>query len=202
MDLTTDKLFYFVLFFLPGFLFIKSFSQVVANKNHDFSKKWYEAVAWGCIFFGTTYIIHSMLPYDIIWIIGIVILPILTPFIIRKLLSYPCISDLIISPIPTSWDYIFSSRKPYWVILHLKDGRNIGGVYGSNSFTSSFPNPQDIYLEEVWLLDENNSFVESIDKSAGILMKMNEISSIEFFKYEQEEDVTNDQTSPEGLEPK
>lgn len=187
MDLTANKLFFFVLLFLPGFIFIKTYSQVVANKNHDFSKEWYEAVAWGCIFFGITYMTHWLLPFDFIWILGIVVLPALMPFAIMKLLSYPYIASRIISPVPTSWDYVFSGRKPYWVILHLKDGRSIGGAYGENSFTSSFPNPQDIYIEEVWKLDENNTFVKQIEKSNGLLIKIDEIASIEFFEYSQED---------------
>ena len=186
MDLTTDKIFYFVLFFLPGFIFIKTYSLVVVSRNSDFSKEWYEAVAWGCIFFGTTYLIHLIFPLDLIWVIGIIIIPALIPFIIRKLINCSFVSSRIISPVPTSWDYIFGTRKPYWIILHLKDGRNIGGMYGVNSFTSSFPNPQDIYMEEVWRLDENNLFIEQVERTNGILIKMEEIASIELFEYREE----------------
>lgn len=196
MNITKDSIFYFVLFFLPGFIFIKTYSQAVASKSHDFSKEWYEAVAWGCIFFGTTYLIHSLFPYDFIWLFGLIILPFFTPFFIPSLLGCSFISNHIISPVPTAWDYVFSGRNPYWVILHLKDGRNIGGVYGGNSFTSSYPNPQDIYLEEVWRLNDENLFIEPIEKSNGILIKMDEIASIEFFEYTQDkEDVSDDQTS-------
>lgn len=187
MDFATDKIFYFALFFLPGFIFIKTYSFVIVNKNFDFSKAWYDAVAYGCIFFGAAYLIHLILPFDWIFIAGISFVPFLTPFVIKHLIKRKFISNRIISPIPTSWDYVFSGRKPYWVILHLKDGRNIGGVYGANSFTSSFPNPQDIYIEEVWRLDENNSFMEKVAKSNGILIKIDEIASVEFFEYEFED---------------
>lgn len=197
LDFTTDKLFFFILLFLPGFVFIKTYSQVVVNKNHDFSKEWYEAVAWGCIFSGTTYFIHHLIPFDIIWILGTLVAPFASPFIIKMALTHPFIANYVISPVPTSWDYVFGGRKPYWVILHLKDGRNIGGVYGENSFTSSFPNSQDIYLEEVWQLNENNFFINPIERTNGILMKMEEIASIEFFEYEQEtvkEEISNEQS--------
>ena len=72
-----------------------------------------------------------------------------------------------------------------WKILHLKDGRNIGGVYSTKSFTSSFPYKQDIYLEEIWGLDENEKFTDKIERSAGLWIVAEEISSIEFFVYEE-----------------
>ena len=92
----------------------------------------------------------------------------------------------MLKPEVSAWDYIFSSPQSYWVILHLRDGRNIGGVYSTKSFTSSFPYKQDIYLEEIWRLDENNKFADKIERSAGLWIVAEEISSIEFFVYEEE----------------
>lgn len=68
----------------------------------------------------------------------------------------------------------------------MKNGSNIAGVYSVKSFTSAFPHKQDIYLEELWQLDNNQKFLTKIPRSAGLWISADEISSIEFFDYEEE----------------
>jgi hypothetical protein len=80
-------------------------------------------------------------------------------------------------------DYFFSKREPYWVIITLKSGRKIAGKYACNSCTSAYPESKEIYLEEVWKLKKDNyTFVEQIERTGGILITENEISTIEFLK--------------------
>ena len=188
--LNNESVIYILLLFLPGFIFIRSSTLLVASNDSDFSKKWYDAVAYGIIFSGLTYIayllLNSYIHVYIFPVVGMVIAPFISPFILQYLRTKPFFHERILRPEVSAWDYIFSSKKSYWIIIHLKDGRNIGGVYSSNSFTSAFPYKQDIYLEELWKLDENKKFVEKIERSAGIWIVSDEISSIEFFVYEEE----------------
>ena len=58
----------------------------------------------------------------------------------------------------------------------------IGGVYDENSFASSFPVDEQIYLEEVWKLSEDGIFLEQIKRSSGIIIMRDEILSVELFK--------------------
>jgi hypothetical protein len=70
------------------------------------------------------------------------------------------------------------------VIIHLKDQRRIGGLYRGKSFASHSPAPPEIYLEEVWMLDENGGFTDSrVDSTAGVLIMGTEILALEFFRY-------------------
>jgi len=62
-----------------------------------------------------------------------------------------------------------------------KDGRRIGGRYDTNSFTSSFPAEEQIYIEEVWKLGENGEFVSPIADSKGIMISAKDFEAIEFF---------------------
>jgi hypothetical protein len=50
-------------------------------------------------------------------------------------------------PTPKAWDYFFGSGAACWIIVTLKSGRVIGGYYGTESFSSSFPHEEDLYLE-------------------------------------------------------
>ena len=188
--MSNENIVYLLLLFMPGFLFIKINNLLIASNDNDFSKKWYDAIAYGVIFSGVTYTAYLMLgaylPAYIFPIIGMVIAPSIMPFIFKKIRSKHFFHKYILRPEVSAWDYIFSSRRSYWIILHLKNGSNIAGVYSVKSFTSAFPHKQDIYLEELWQLDDNQKFLTKIPRSAGLWISADEISSIEFFDYEEE----------------
>ncbi len=84
--------------------------------------------------------------------------------------------------IPKAWDYHFGKEEPYWVLITLKDGKKIGGFLGTHSFASSFPAEEDLYIEELWVIDEEGKFKERIENSGGCLIRRNDINFIEFFK--------------------
>ena len=65
--------------------------------------------------------------------------------------------------------------------MTLKNGNQIGGKYGVSSFSSTFPNPKEIYIEEVWNLNKKGRFKNKQEQTAGILITENEISTIEFY---------------------
>ncbi len=83
--------------------------------------------------------------------------------------------------IPTAWDYVFSQEKPAWVLITLVDGAMIGGYYGANSYATSFPYEQELFIEAVWRLSETGSFEAPIENSSGCLIKTKDIKYIEFF---------------------
>ena len=193
-SLSSDNFMYFLLLFMPGFIFIKSSNLFVATGENDFSKNWYDAVAYGIIFSGLTYIAYQLLnkyiPLHFFLVVGMIILPSISPMIIKWFRDKPCFYKHMLRLEVSAWDYVFSSRQSYWVILHLKDGRDVAGVYSNKSFTSAFPYAKDIYLEELWTLDENKKFLAPVPRSAGLWIIADEISSVEFFYYEED---TNEQ---------
>ena len=88
----------------------------------------------------------------------------------------------MINPTKSTWDLFFSKRESYFIIVTLKNGSKIGGKYGLNSISSTYPCPKEIYIEEVWKLnDKNNGLDKIIEQTEGILITENEISTIEFF---------------------
>jgi hypothetical protein len=90
------------------------------------------------------------------------------------------------APHPTQkpWDYVFGQRKPYWVIVTLKDGSKIAGSYDSNSFSSSAPAEEQLYLEETWVLNADGGFDRPRDSTKGIIILSGEMVSIELFSKE------------------
>jgi hypothetical protein len=109
------------------------------------------------------------------------VVPIVWPVLFYKLLSSERLSKYFLHPIQKPWDYVFGKREPYWIIIHLKDNRRIGGKFDSKSFASSYPSAEKIYLEEVWKLDLDGNFVEPIKRSSGIIISNNDILAVELF---------------------
>jgi hypothetical protein len=84
-----------------------------------------------------------------------------------------------IHPAPTAWDYAFSTPKSRYVRVRLHGGQNVGGLFGAASFASSYPEPQDLFIEQAWRLDREGSFIEPIPFSEGILVRHETIEVVE-----------------------
>ena len=189
----TDKLVLFLAFFIPGFISIKIYDLLVPSERRDFSKCLIEAIGYSSLnyaaFFWLIILIYSnniyfynKILYFILLLIIIFIMPVTWPILFLKLSKWEPIARNIIHPVLKPWDYLFCKREAFWVIIHLKDGRKVGGTYGKNSFTSSYPSEEQIYLEKVWKLNENGIFLEPIEGSKGIIVSSSEILAIEFYK--------------------
>ena len=64
----------------------------------------------------------------------------------------------------------------------MKNGTRIGGRFDNNSFASSSPSKEQIYIEEVWNIDEDGKFIKPIERSKGFLILGEEILGLEFFQ--------------------
>lgn len=89
--------------------------------------------------------------------------------------------NLILKPHPTPWDAVFMERKEMWVVVHLKDGRRIGGSYGKGAYASLNPNPGHLYLNELWELGPNNAFIRAVPQSKGAIFRPEDYTLIEFY---------------------
>jgi Family of unknown function (DUF6338) len=94
---------------------------------------------------------------------------------VRELMGFP-------QPDPTSWDYFFRKERAYWVWLTFKSGKVMAGLFGPNSFASSFPHKRDLYIEKLLRLDDEGKVVELIQNSAGALVTMDDLERIQFFE--------------------
>ena len=194
MDIwSSEKLALFLIFFLPGFISMKVYDLLVPGEPRDFSKSFLEAISFSTLNFAALFPLivwmqTSNLYKDHLYgfwlcVVAIMVLvPSIWPFAFLGLVKLPFVADIIVNPIQKPWDYIFSKRKSYWVVVHLKDGRKIGGKFGAKSYASSNPAEEQSYLQEVWRLDEAGSFIEAVKESGGILIMSGEISAVEFFQ--------------------
>lgn len=88
-----------------------------------------------------------------------------------------------IHPIPTAWDYWFSNQKEeIWVIVTLIGGQKICGKYSYISFASSEPEERDLYLEEIYDVNERDEWTCK-ERTRGILIAKGQIATIEFISW-------------------
>jgi hypothetical protein len=67
----------------------------------------------------------------------------------------------------------------------MKDGTYLGGVYGRDSFTSSYPEPNAVFLQEAWPLKENGAFEHApVSGSRGVWIKCDDVRAVEFLAAE------------------
>jgi hypothetical protein len=189
--LVVNKMYLFILFIIPGFISIKAYQLLYPSSAKDAKDLVIDAIAYSCInyailgfpiYYIQNYLIKSFSVFDIyIYVILILlVMPIALVLIWQKIRKCEWAQRSAPHPTALPWDYVFGKRESYWVTITLKNESKIGGLYGENSFTSHSPYPQEIYLEEHWLLDKDGNFVRKVTNTVGILVLKDEISHLEF----------------------
>lgn len=194
MDIwSANKLALFLIFFLPGFISIKIYDLIVPGAPREALQSLLEAISYSTLNFGALFWLiasietndfyhrHFVL-YAFALVMIMVVVPACWPFAYLKLASWGPIARHIVNPIQKPWDYVFGKRTPCWIIVHLRNDTKIGGYYDTNSFASSNPADEQIYLEEVWTLDEEGKFLQRVEGSRGVIVMQSEIRAIEFFE--------------------
>ena len=185
-----DKLYLFIIFVVPGFVSLKAYELIFPSQPKDSSKQIIDAVAYSCInysflfFFilkiekSDCFITHPNL-YFLFYFFVLFISPVILVLIWKWLRSTNFFQNNAPHPTAKPWDFVFSQRKSYWVKVVKNDGTVIGGRYSDKSFASSTPAPEQIYLEESWILNENGGFERIKNNTAGVIILTNDISHIE-----------------------
>lgn len=193
MDIwSADKLTLFLIFFVPGFISIKIYDLLVPGESRDFARAWFDALAYSALNFAALSWLIILIHLDdfpkrhLGWYLFLLLLiliaaPAIWPWVYLRLSSWHPVAKYLVHPIRKPWDYVFGKRETYWVIVHLQDGRRIGGRFDTQSFASSSPAEEQIYLEQVWALDDSGRFLHAIDRSRGTITIGNQILAVEFF---------------------
>lgn len=196
-----DKLLLFLLFFMPGFISLKIYDLLIASERRDFSKAWFEAAAYSAINYAVLFPLfpylndnwHSLLPWlqYMIGVITLFLMPIAWPCLIARLLKCNAMAPYVIHPDAKPWDYIFSQKQTFYIIAHLKDGRRISGFYGGQSFASSYPAEEQIYIEQTYVLNDDAHFEHPVGRTKGVIIYGREIVALEFFEKEDKPNESN-----------
>lgn len=188
-----NKLALFFIFVIPGFIAIKTYSLFSPLEDKDSSKILIDAIAYSCINYGLLavpiYLIQEhkseivSLCYYSFYFFVIFLAPILLSLLFYWLRKLNCMRKFISHPTAKPWDFFFSQGKCCFIIANLKDGSKVGGRYGLHSFSSSFPQVKELYLEQEWIVNEQGGFDRAVNESRGIIIFFEEILSIEIYDY-------------------
>lgn len=185
-----NKLLLFIAFAIPGFISLKSYEVLCPSSVKSSSDRLIDAVTYSCINYGILYLPirwveasdwqeNSECKYYFFTIFVLLIAPFVWALLWKKIRSSDFFQKNAPHPIEKPWDFLFEQRKPYWIKVTLNNGEIIAGRYNSKSFASSAPADEQIYLEETWVLDEDEAFLRKVDRTAGILILSKNISHIE-----------------------
>lgn len=181
---------------VPGFLAMKTYDLTVPSERRNFGNSLIEVfsfslinlVAWSWLLL---FVDLRTFPEDrplITYALSVVIIlvsPVVLAVLLRKVLDAQQLGFLV--PSPTGWDGFFSRRERCWVLFHLKDeeGTVVGGFFGPDSVASSHPNKQQVYVEEMYRVDqETYEFGEKVEQTRGAIISAEDCYFVELYKEE------------------
>jgi Family of unknown function (DUF6338) len=195
---TASDIYFIVAVFVPGFIFDAVISRFLPRHPSPIrelvllrlltASAFNYAVCSPLIYLLAT---GSLLPWSpvgqaLVWLVIICLVPILlalvTAWASQKsfLASFAKRASLrSINPVPTGWDWIFGRTDPCYVLVTLRDGRQIAGFFGRQSMASSDRERKDLYLERAFLVPVEGPWQE-VENSKGVYVDGAQISSIEF----------------------
>lgn len=158
------------------------------------SKKLIDAIAYSCLNYAILLPLiikmeRSVIPerypdgYLFFYVFVLLIFPVIVAFTWQHIRSCEKILEWFPHPTHKAWDFVFSKREKYWVKVTLSNGDVVAGLYGEKSFTSSAPSPEEIYLQEEWVINDNGGFERPIERSAGVLLLSSDITRVDLRKY-------------------
>ncbi len=187
-DFGWPQLAIFIAFALPGFISLQIWRMISPAAERTLLDKLPEAIAFGvlnAVVAGPLIVLIA--PTNIgIWysslVVGLLVLPVCWPFLLYRVLEALFRSSVILNPAHNSWDAAFLKREPFFVIVHLKDGRRIGGYYGPRSYAGVYPASGHLYLESLWSLAPDGRFMSPIPGSRGLVLRPEDYQFIELLE--------------------
>jgi hypothetical protein len=83
---------------------------------------------------------------------------------------------------PAAWDYAFSRVvKGTYVLVKLHDGTLYAGLMGRTSFASTATTERDLFLEQVWSVEENGPW-KRLEPRRSVLLCGKDIRWVEIFE--------------------
>ena len=189
-----------VLFVIPGFVFTRILGFSVPTRSREATNLILDSLSASCINYGLLfpflwYILRGDFPsqhpflFAASWVLILFGFPvILGALTIRGLESqkFQWIRRAfrLIHPVPKAWDYFFRQGKSCWVLANLVDGKLVAGLFSTNSFASSYPDEQDLYLEKLCALSSDGRMTGIIEQSEGAIIHMDQVRLLEFYSLE------------------
>jgi Family of unknown function (DUF6338) len=190
---SASKLVIIIALLVPGFISMKAYGAFHPVEPITLKDNVLEAIAFGLVNFALLFwpiiliakpefaALHPLITYAFVILIFLVA-PIAWAMLLLLLFRLLERKNIILRRHKTAWDDFFTRRQPCWIIVHLNDGRRIGGRYAEKSYASLYPNSGHLYLEELWKLDEVGRFAQKVPATQGLVLRPSDYEFIELFQ--------------------
>lgn len=192
--LDVDKLQLLLIIVLPGFISIKIWGLINPTAVLKTADYLIDAICYSFFnFAGLFWLIPIANGLDnktisaLLFILILIVFPAVWPILLKIFLSAKWLRGKTLSPIPKAWDYFFGKCESCFMLLHLKNGKKIGGLYHRDSFASAYPESRDLYISELWSTDERGHFLSKIPGTKGMLISHDVVDYIELFRIDGED---------------
>jgi hypothetical protein len=209
-ELNIEKLVFFLFAVLPGFIAMQVYGLQCPLAKRDWGNSLVEVVTYSLI----------NLTIWLFWVLRLVRMPFAEVNVLELVAAIVCvcfISPILLSlgwywlrtsylhktlrmdhPTPRGWDHFVKANHEFWVLFHWKNGKVSGGYFGENSYASTFPQDPEIYVEEMYHVNDRGELVEIVENTLGAVVRLSECERVEFLKVERK--GTADGVAKEGNE--
>lgn len=204
-DATTIGLFVLVVF--PGLISTTIYRLVMPARALDWGNALIQGLFYSAVnfvlglpllfwlVFGYDPLAHPV-RYSIAAILLLFVTPIAWPLVLISIFKSKRLASRVQIPYPTAWDFFFDQREPGFLLVHLTNGKLLGGYWGTDSYAGSFPNDGDIYLEAVYSVNEGGEFGEPIANTRGVLLRKEQYSYVELFAVPEDKEAVDGEGRP------
>lgn len=212
---SSDMLFHLVAFMVPGFLWYRtSRAFFVSSESGDLPSTirflLFALINYALWFLQVRFLLdenyYSANPLGAfaLWVVIIIISPVVLGaihgFIQQRDLVRFALAQVGVFPLessPTAWHFLFSrlsrTKGGEWIVVTLKDGKQIFGHFGSNSSASSGPTEHDIYIETV--VGTEPEFTPDDSYTIGVYVPFEQIAHIQIRRKTENGKTDNPQTA-------
>ncbi len=85
-----------------------------------------------------------------------------------------------IDPRPSAWDAVFGDIGECFVRVRTSEKTWYAGWFGGDSYASSWPDPQNLFVEVAYKIDANGEIGQPVSGSAGAFIDCTSADYIEF----------------------
>jgi len=198
-EIKIEYLLIFAGFVLPGAISIFLYRMKVPQRDIQPKDQVLEAVCFSLLNFVLLiwliqflarpgFIINEPFFAWLIVVFSFVLMPSVWPFLLAWLLRVVERKDWVGVRSRTAWDDFFGNlRRGCWVKASLSDGSVVGGKFDLKSFASANPDPGHLYIEELWVIDNEGRFVVPVDGRPGIILRPSDYKHVYVYRSSENE---------------
>lgn len=189
----------FLFFVVPGFITVQTYDLIVPSERRNFGESFVDIIAYSFVVLAIAVwpfllVVNnraaivtnvSTTVYYLLFALSLALIFFVFPVGVAVMYHWVRTRDYfrgrIVQPSPTGWDRFFGEEPTCFVLFHLKSEEVLGGFYGGKSSASSYPQAQQVHIEEVWDLDDDYRFVRKRPNTAGAIINKEDCNVIELF---------------------